>query len=189
MTAWVMPDGVSTPHRFKSFLVLGLFAVMWFRVHHRALDWMDSYPLLTSSLRTCPRSAKSHLEVSKVYSGLVSDLFDLNRSLYHLKKAEEIDPTYCDVHQQFAHVLIQQQNLLEFEGRMAKAVLCPFSMSGASDMWKRYWPVVLKDPNSAVEGQARLDRYQRLIEKAVAREQDELNMGKPQWKGGSLDEF
>ena len=189
MTAWIMPNGVIMPHRFKSCLVLGLFAFMGYRVHQRSLDWMDSYLLLTSSLRTCPRSAKSHMEVSKVYSGLVSDLYDLNRSLYHLKMAEEIDPAYCDVHQQFAHVLIQQQNLLEFEKRLAKAVLCPFSMSGASDMWRRYWPVVLKDPNSAVDGQIRMDRYQRLIEKAVEREQEELDKGKPQWKGGSLDEF
>jgi hypothetical protein len=189
LTGWIMPDGSATPHRFKSCLVFGLFAIMWFRVHHRALDWMDSYPLLTSSLRTCPRSAKSHLEVSKVYSGLVSELFDLNRSLSHLEKAEEIDPTYCDVHQQFAHVYIQQQNLLEFEERLAKAILCPFSMAGASEMWRRYWPVVLQDPSAAGEGKIRMDRYQKLIERAVAREQQELDDGKPQWRGASLDEF
>ena len=189
MTKWVMPEGKSRPNKIKSSLVLVLFALMWFRVHNRALDWMDSVPLLMSSLKTCPRSAKSHLEISKIYSGLVPELFDLKQSLYHLEKVEEIDQTFCDVNMQFSHVYIQQQRVLEFEERLAKAILCPFTMSGASEMWKRYWPVVLKDPATASEGQARMNRYQMQIEQAVQREQQELDKGKPQWKGASLDEL
>lgn len=189
MTEWVMPEGKTRPNFIKSTVLLSLFAYMWFRVHDRSLNWMHSYPLLLSSLQTCPRSAKSHLEISKVYSGLLLERYDLDTSLSHLEQAEAIDPTYCDVHQQFAHVFIQQQRLLEFEGRLAKAILCPFTMGGATEMWRRYWPVVLEDPKTAQDGRQRMDRYQKLIEKAVQREQEELEKGKPQWRGGTLDEL
>eukprot|EP00545_Synedropsis_sp_CCMP1620_P013384 CAMPEP_0119020324 /NCGR_PEP_ID=MMETSP1176-20130426/23812_1 /TAXON_ID=265551 /ORGANISM="Synedropsis recta cf, Strain CCMP1620" /LENGTH=615 /DNA_ID=CAMNT_0006974731 /DNA_START=187 /DNA_END=2030 /DNA_ORIENTATION=+ len=150
----------SHPLRRRSTLVVvALFCFMWYRVHFRSMEWMDSVPLLTSSLKSCPRSAKSHLEISKIYSGLVPHLFDLDQSLYHLNMVEEIDPTYCDVHQQFAHVYIQQSGhkLLDFEERLAKAILCPFTMGGATEMWRRYWPVVLKDPSTAIEGQKRIE--------------------------------
>jgi hypothetical protein len=76
---------------------------------------------------------------------------------------------------------------LEFEERLARAILCPFTMGGATEMWRRYWPVVLKDPTTMVEGQKRMENFQVRIERAVQREQEELAAGKPQWKGGSLD--
>jgi protein O-mannosyl-transferase len=187
MTLWIFPEGSARPHLLKVLMTLGLFAFMWNRVHIRSLDWMDSFPLLASSLKTCPRSAKSHLEISKVYSGLVPELYNLEKSLSHLEQVESIDPSYCDVHQQFSHVYIQQQRLLEFEERLAKSVLCPFTMSGATDMWRRYWPIVLKDPTTAVEGKLRMDRYQKEIERAVARDEEERNSGKPQWQGATLN--
>jgi hypothetical protein len=198
LTTWIMVPKADTTkkvpavvrrrfHPARSAVVVAMFAFMWSRIHRRSFEWMDSVPLLASSLKTCPRSAKSHLEISKVYSGLVNDLFDLNQTLYHLNIVEEIDPTYCDVHQQFAHVYIQQQRLLEFEERLARAILCPFTMGGATEMWRRYWPVVLKDPATKVKGQKRMEGFQARIERAVQREQVELAAGKPQWKGGSLD--
>ena len=155
----------------KIIVVASGLVYLYARTHRRALDWMDSVPLLESSLKTCPRSAKSHLEMSKVYSGLVSEKFDLEQSLYHLDKVEEIDPTYCDVHQQYAHVYIQQQRLLEFEERLTKAILCPFSMGGATELWRRYWPMVTKDPNTGAEAKMRMNKYTLQIEAAVAREQ------------------
>lgn len=173
-------------HPLKTTVIVGLLSFMWWRVHHRSLDWMDSYPLLASSLRTCPRSAKSHLEISKVYSGLDPALFDLDRSLYHLEMAESIDATYCDVHQQFYSIFIQQQRLLEFEERLAKAIVCPFSMHGASEMWQRYWPVLLKDGEGG-DAKARMQYYQSKIEAAVEQETAAVAQGKPQWMGATLD--
>lgn len=160
-----------TKGRYTKFLLLWVvFSTLWSRVHYRALEWMDSIPLLESSLKTCPRSAKSHLEISKVYSGLVAEKFDLAQSLHHLDRVSEIDPTYCDVHQQYAHVYVQQQELLKFEKRLTKAILCPFTMGGATEMWRRYWPVVTKDNP---EAQRRMDKYSRYIDAAVQREQQQ----------------
>jgi len=51
------------------------------RTHQRASEWMDSVPLLESSLKACPRSIKSNLEMSKLYSGLVQHMLDLERAL------------------------------------------------------------------------------------------------------------
>ena len=51
------------------------------RTHRRASEWMDSVPLLESSLKACPRSIKSNLEMSKLYSGLVPHMLDLEKAL------------------------------------------------------------------------------------------------------------
>jgi hypothetical protein len=56
------------------------------KTHQLTAEWMDSFSFLESSLRACPRSIKSNLEMSKLYSG---------------ETAHKIDPTYCDVHQQY----------------------------------------------------------------------------------------
>lgn len=157
---------------FRGGVVALLLLFLYRRVHVRTLDWMGSIPLLQSSLVTCPRSAKSHLEISKVYSGLVMDKLDLDKSLHHLEVVQDIDPTYCDVHQQLAHVYIQQQRYLEFEEHLTQAILCPFSMGGATEMWKRYWPIMLENPSTAQEAQQRMQKYTSQIEAAVQREQE-----------------
>ena len=51
-------------------LVLILLLFGWHRIHKRTTEWLGPVTLLESSLRTCPRSAKSHLEYSKTLSGL-----------------------------------------------------------------------------------------------------------------------
>lgn len=159
--------------------------VMWYRAHHRSLAWMDSFALLSTSLKSCPRSAKNHLEISKVYSGTMGGKRDLKQALYHLQKAESIDPTYCDVHQQFAHVHVQMQQLEEFETRLAKAVLCPFSVGGATEMWRRYWEATAaSDP----EAQRRVNQFQEKVRQAVERQtllQEKYNV--PQWMGATLE--
>lgn len=49
--------------------------------HRRAAQWMDSVPLYESSLAACPRSIKSNLEMSKLYSGLIPHMSDLEKAL------------------------------------------------------------------------------------------------------------
>lgn len=51
------------------------------RTHNRTAQWIDSVPLLESSLVACPRSIKSNLEMSKIYSGLVPHMIDFEKSL------------------------------------------------------------------------------------------------------------
>lgn len=185
---WIQMDKPTTaiptsPHQRRNAKV-AIILICWLplgrRVHRRTLDWMDSEALLQSSLETCPRSAKSNLEISKVYSGLYPDKLNLTRSLYHLEQAESIDPDYCDVHQQFAHVFVQQQRYLEMEERLVKGILCPFSMGGSVEMWKRYWQAVLKMDPSAKE---RMEQYNAIIQQAVEEEQRRANQGQgsPRW--------
>ena len=72
------------------------------------------------------------MESSKIYSGLYPELFNLTKSRWHLEQAEKYDPDYCDVHQQFAHVAVQENAHLEFEDRVTKSLLCPFTMGAAT---------------------------------------------------------
>jgi hypothetical protein len=69
---------------------------------------MHPVSLIQSSLETCPQSAKSNLEMSKVYSsGLFGVRIDKEKALFHIEVAQSIDPDYCDVHLQFAQSFVQ----------------------------------------------------------------------------------
>ena len=89
-----------------------------------------------------------------------------------LEKAEEIDPKYCDVHQQFAHCYIQQGKYLEFEERLTNAVLCPFSMSASVPLWQRYWKQITSDARTGHLAERRMTKYEALIQEAIAAENE-----------------
>ena len=160
----------------QGMLVGWLITVSYLKVHTRSLQWMDSISLLESSLETCPRFAKAQMEMSKIYSGLYPDLLNLCTAREYLERAREIDPDLCDVHQQFAHVAIQQGKYLEYEEEITQAVLCPFTMGGALEMWKRYWQVALNSassPHQQAEVQDRQNKYSMIIQEAVIEAQRE----------------
>jgi len=159
----------------KSFKMVILFISPCFitlamRTHSRAAAWMDSVPLFESSLVTCPRSIKSNLEISKIYSGLVPHMVDYEKSLKLIRTAQSIDPTYCDVHQQYSHVYFHQQKYIRFEREMAQSLRCPFTMGQAMGNWNKYWKVVLKQDASA---KGRYDKYMASIQEEVARREEE----------------
>jgi len=165
------PYGIARVNKIR--FLLWLFLIMGWRIYNRSLQWMDSLPLLESSLKTCPRFAKAHVEISKIFSGLYPDKFDLKKSRYHLTQAEKYDKDFCDVHLQFAHVAVQENKHLEFEERVTNALMCPFTTNSALNMWNQYWPMVLDpklDPKVVQVAQARqakyIERYQAAAEEA-----------------------
>lgn len=160
------------------------------QTHKRSAEWMDSVPLFESSLKTCPRSIKSNLEMSKLYSGLVPHLLDLDKALSLISTAQSIDPEYCDVHQQYAHVYFQQSKYISFEEEMVQSLLCSFTMGQAMNNWNKYWKVVLNDgKNDAAK--ARYDMYMARIRAAVENDQDERRLEeekKRQKKNGKVND-
>lgn len=177
MTSWIVSRPIHD-HRTKSkilFIVI-IASVMWIRVYQRSCEWMDSLPLLESSIRTCPRFAKAHLEISKIYSGLYPDKFDLKRSRKHLEEVERIDPNFCDVHQQFAHIAIQEQKHLEFEERLTNSLLCPFTMGASIELWRRYWDMTLNSDRvtnaERAAAQKRHQKFQERINEAIANDKE-----------------
>jgi hypothetical protein len=168
-------------------MVVGwLLVFSYLKVHNRTLQWMDSISLLQSSLVTCPRFAKGHMELSKTYSGLYPDNTDLAKATWHLNTALEIDPEMCDLHQQFAFVAIQQGKYMEYEEELTQAVLCPFTMGGALEQWRRYWQVAISNAQSGsnmddlTEIQERQNHYTRIIQEAVEQEkQKEIEKKRP----------
>jgi hypothetical protein len=142
------------------------------KTHARTAEWMDSVPLLESSLQACPRSIKSNLEMSKLYSGLVPHMIDFKRALTLIETAHKIDPAYCDVHQQYGHVYFQQGRYIPFEKAMVQSLMCPFTMGQAMTNWKRYWNAVLTPRNGVtdVEARKRYDGYMKRIEESIEKE-------------------
>jgi len=145
-----------------------IYLYLCVKIQIRSGEWMGSKALLESSLKTCPRSAKSNLEISKVYSGLYPEALDLKKAIYHLKTAEEIDPNYCDVQFIFAQVLIQNGNLQDAEDRITKGVLCPFTRMQAQGLFRNYWTAIL---SKSPDAKSRYERQLLVIQKAVEEEE------------------
>lgn len=186
---WIQREGASKSSAYLSRtekrLLLGLILmVMYRRVYQRSLEWMDSLSLLDSSLQTCPRFAKAHLEISKIYSGLYPEKWNLTQSLFHISQAQAYDPQFCDVHYQYAHVALQQHKYLQLEQHLVDALQCPFTMSGAMQMWQQYWPAVLDEssPNNTREriaaARSRYESYIQIINRVIA-EQEKEDEGVP----------
>lgn len=99
-------------------------------------------------------------------------LHTLCRSL--IRMAESIDPTYCDIHQQYSHVYFQQSKYISFEEEMVKALHCPFSMGQAMGNWNKYWKVMLQGGQN-VEARERYEKYMRGLQEDIDRaEKEEL---------------
>ena len=93
-----------------------------------------------------------------------------------ISTAQSIDPTYCDVHYQYAHVYIQQARYVSFEEELVEALQCQFTMGQAMNMWQRYWNVVLRDDGSGGggvgdtkkrEARARYQKYMTRIQEVI----------------------
>ena len=166
----------------QALLIGWLLMMSYLKVHNRALEWMDSISLMSSGLKSCPRFAKLHMEMSKIYSGLYPDQLNLQQSLDHLEMARDIDPNFCDLHQQFAHVAIQRGDYHTYEEELTQAVLCPFTMGGAYPMWQRYWQVANNNamgPTEQASVKERQAYYTRIIQEAVQKEREmEIKSGK-----------
>lgn len=141
------------------------------QTHQRTSEWMDAYSLMTSSLKTCPRSIKTNLETSKLYSGLVPHMLDLDKALSLIENAQSIDPTYCDVHMQYAHVYFQQEKYMPFETELIEALLCQTTMGQAMNNWNRYWQVMLASNDAAAK--ERYTKYMQRIQEEIAKAEKE----------------
>ena len=170
---WLTRGFRKLPARPLQFLfVCWLFAASYTKVHNRSLQWMDSISLLESSVETCPNFAKAHMETSKIYSGLYPKLRDLKKARHHLERARDIDPDLCDIHQQFAHVAVQEGKFLEYEEELSQALMCKFTVSGSFEMWQRYWPVAVNSASSPEERfkvEQRRDKYARMIQEEMTK--------------------
>jgi protein O-mannosyl-transferase len=173
---WLTTAIHSLPAKPLQALVVGWLLMMsYLKIHNRALDWMDSISLMSSGLKACPRFAKLHMEMSKIYSGLYPDKLNLQTSLDHLEIAREIDPNFCDLHQQFAHVAIQRGDYYTYEEELTQAVLCPFTMGGAFPKWQQYWQVAENNavgPTQKAAVKERQAYYTRIIQDAVQKERE-----------------
>lgn len=127
------------------------------RVWQRTRDWTEHSLLFERTRKTCPNSAKNLLQLSKVHSGSAgAQHIDLAKSLDLVQQAHEVDPDFCRVHFQFAHVYLQQQKYQSVEYHLTRAVHCPSSASQALELWNRYWKAQL-------DQEAGLKRREKLL--------------------------
>jgi hypothetical protein len=93
-----------------------------------------------------------------------------------------IDPTYCDVHYQYAHVYIQQGKYIPFEEELVESLQCQFTMGQAMNMWQKYWKVVLSndsvgDDKRKKEAGVRYQKYMTRIRAVIAEDEKKNRLG------------
>lgn len=93
----------------------------------------------------------------------------LPRSL--IGTAQSIDPTFCDVHQQYSHVYFQQANYIDFEEELVQSLMCPYTMGQALTNWKKYWNAVLQGGQNT-EVRARYDKHMATMKVAVEAQEE-----------------
>lgn len=174
--------GASNPHRngwsYKYLLLIMVACLASKRIYTRSREWMSSFSLLESSLRTCPRFAKAHNEMSKIYSGLDPAKYNLTQARWHIEQAENIDPDFCDVHQQFALLAVKEDNFADLEKRLVLSLQCQFTMGGALPIWQQYWEINLNplthQPDAVAANKKRYESYivelNAVMEREKARE-------------------
>jgi hypothetical protein len=146
---------------------------LWLKIQSRSSQWMFPVSLLLSSLETCPMSAKSNLEMSKVHSsGLFGFPIDADTALDFAEKARDIDPDFCDVYLQLAKIYVQKNRILDFEETITKGVICPFTMHDAHSIFQQYWKNVLTDPTSSnnIQIKQRYNTQLKIIQRAIEQE-------------------
>lgn len=82
-----------------------VYFFIW-RTRQYNLVWKDDAHLFLHAVSVCPTSAKSNLQVSKLYSN--QGYMTLAR--HHWQRARDIDPDFCDVHLQEAYILLGKDN-------------------------------------------------------------------------------
>ena len=167
---------------FVYFRPLQFVFILWWTitsyltVHNRSLEWMDSISLMKSSLITCPRFAKVHMEVSKIYSGLYPTMFNLKTSRFHLDTAREIDPNLCDLHKQYVYVALQENKYLEVEKELPQALLCSYTAGGTEQLWNNYWNQLLSAAPKGTRQHADIEtRYKNalsIVQTGIQKERD-----------------
>lgn len=159
--------------RRTGFQFFFIFFLMSAKTYDRSWDWMRSVTLFESSLKVCPNYAKANLQLAKVYSGTIPGMENLEKSMEYTRKAEAIDPDYCQVHYQYTLLYYHMNKFPEFEERLVKAMQCPFTALNAHNLWVQYWRVVT-DPHlvSAPEATKRLNRYKQIINDALEKNEE-----------------
>jgi len=166
LIGWILQVSTSSRNRrvFLAFTLL-LLGNMGYRTYTRIGDWTSHLKLLGSSVQSCPRCAKSLMELSKIYGGTGGEVeVDLKKTRELIDKAASIDPNFCDVHWQYAQLFLRKNDYLKFEFHLSESMMCKFTAMHALSSWKNYWPVVLQDQKHGAAARTRMEKYVGKIE-------------------------
>jgi hypothetical protein len=116
------------------------------RLMTRNLDWKNDEVLFYSTLDVCPRSAKLHLQLSKITINK-KDFINASR---HIQLAKEIDPEFCDIGYQEALLHIFYRNDIDSAvEKLVESLHCVFTNTGSWALLSQIWTEQLqKSPNN-----------------------------------------
>ena len=103
-----------------------------------------------------------------------------------LSIAEEIDPDFCDLHWQVGQFIFKRiqlvghsashSDILNFEERLTKAVLCPFTSNAAQPIFRQYWQTVTKGGQDK-DSLLRYNQAMQIIQEAIEDEDKRKRSG------------
>ena len=135
-----------------------IWALYLLKSYHQNLVWRDEPTLFIASLGACPRSAKLNLQVAKIFVNSVSSssqgkvqvdeesllkkdaVTALQRAQFHVNKAREIDPSFCDLGYQEALLqLLLHKNTTGAIRALVDNLSCKFTARASLGMLESLW--------------------------------------------------
>eukprot|EP00879_Flechtneria_rotunda_P010231 GHRR01010697.1.p1 GENE.GHRR01010697.1~~GHRR01010697.1.p1 ORF type:complete len:543 (+),score=175.66 GHRR01010697.1:144-1631(+) len=117
----------------------------------RNIDWWNEERLFMAALRTCPNSAK----VQQNCGVLMRRYQDHDKALSHFRRAQEIEPGYCEPSYWIALTMINQGDLLRGLVAMKASLSCKYTASEALQTLNKLYLMMHenapRDPTPMVE--------------------------------------
>lgn len=93
-----------------------------------------------------------------------------------MRESQRLDPDFCRVHYQLAHIFVQQNRYLDMEGELLEAILCPTTASHAIGLWNNYWQSMVQADPTAEERRLVLTRKIWALQQNGAKGQVQTNV-------------
>ena len=162
-------DGGSSSRSRCLVLVAVVVAAYAWRTRRYAAVWKNDLTLFGASLReVCPRSAKMHLQMSKLLAEPILaelsspataagkgahtaipaelQLSNLRRAWRHVRHAMRIDPDFCDVHYQRALLFLAlDRNATAASEASLHSLHCPYTSGQAVNLLQQLWGLQLRE--------------------------------------------
>ena len=133
---------------YRHVVVWGVVGLYLTKSYHYSLAWHSETALFFESVKTCPNSAKHNLQVAKIYvnsaEGSVNSEAILAKARYHVDRAKDIDPTFCDTGYQEALLQISyHKNTTAAIEALVGNLNCVYTARNSLTLLEQVWKLQL----------------------------------------------
>jgi hypothetical protein len=134
----------SSSHSYRRMVVWGIVGLYVAKSYQYNRAWHSETTLFFESLRTCPNSAKHNLQVAKIYVNSAESSTNpravLAKARYHVDRAKDIDPRFCDTGYQEAMLqILYHQNATAAIEALVDNLDCVYTARNSLVLLEQLW--------------------------------------------------